>query len=250
MLSMEAKLADLVSRMKEFAGPNLESVILYGSAARGDFKEGHSDLNVLCVLRSVAARELTRVAPAVHWWCKDQNEPAPLFFTAEELRNSADVFSIELLDMQQSRRVLYGADVVENILVPMNLHRVQVEHDLRTLLLKLRQHFLLNGQKESELRAAAAKTSSSVFALLRHILIVFEQVPPAAASEVFARIAALTGADAEALAAAFKLRDHHAHANDIVRAYGEYLNALSVVISALHKQVPKHEWQRTGKASS
>jgi predicted nucleotidyltransferase len=128
MLSTEAKLTDLVSRMKEFAGENLESMILYGSAARGDFKEGHSDLNVLCVLRSVAVRELARVTPVVRWWSKDHNEPAPLFFTAEELRQSADVFSIELLDMQESRRVLFGADVVAGVLVPMNLHRVQVEH--------------------------------------------------------------------------------------------------------------------------
>ena len=80
MLSTEAKLTDLVSRMKEYAAENLESIILYGSAARGDHKEGHSDLNVLCVLRSVAARELTRVTPVVHWWCKDQNEPAPALF--------------------------------------------------------------------------------------------------------------------------------------------------------------------------
>jgi hypothetical protein len=250
MLSTEAKLTDLVSRMKEFAGENLESMILYGSAARGDFKEGHSDLNVLCVLRSIAARELARVTPVVHWWCKDQSEPAPLFFTAEELGKSADVFAIELLDMQDSRRVLYGADVVAGIAVPMNLHRVQVEHDLRTLLLKLRQHFLLTGQKESELRTAEAKSSSSVLALLRHTLIAFEEEPPATAPEVFARIAALTGADAEAFTAAFKLRDRHAHAEDIVRAYGQYLNALTVVISALDKIVPKHEWQRAGKAGS
>jgi hypothetical protein len=250
MLSTEAKLTDLVARMKEFAGENLESIILYGSAARGDFKEGHSDLNVLCVLRSVATRELTRVAPVVHWWCRDQNEPAPLFFTAEELRQSADVFSIELLDIQQSRRVLYGADVVAGIVVPMNLHRVQVEHDLRTLLLKLRQHFLLNGQKESELRAAAAKSSSSVFSLLRHALIAFGEEPPANAHEVFARIAALTGVDAEAFAAAFKLRAYHAPADDIVRAYGQYLNALTVVISGLDQRVPKREWQRADKAGS
>src|SRR5277367_318490 len=238
MLSTEAKLTDLVSRLKEFATENLESVILYGSAARGDFKEGHSDLNILCVLRSIAARELARVTPAVHWWCKNQNEPAPLFFTAEELRTSADVFSIELLDMQDSRRVLHGADVIEGIPVPMNLHRVEVEHDLRTLLLKLRQHFLLTGQKESELRAAEAKSSSSVLALLRHTLIAFEEDPPATAPEVFARIAALSGADSEAFTAAFKLRDRHAHAEDILRAYGQYLNALTVVISALDKIVP------------
>jgi predicted nucleotidyltransferase len=250
MLSTEAKLTDLVSRMKEFAGENLESMILYGSAARGDFKEGHSDLNVLCVLRSVAARELTRVTPVVRWWSKDHNEPAPLFFTAEELRQSADVFSIELLDMQESRRVLYGADVVAGIPVPMNLHRVQVEHDLRTLLLKLRQHFLLTGQKESELRTAEAKSSSSVLVLLRHALIAFDEEPPATAQEVFARIAALTGADAEAFIAAFKLRDRHAHVDDIVRTYGQYLNALTVVISALDKRVPKQEWHRAGQAGS
>jgi predicted nucleotidyltransferase len=250
MLSTEAKLTDLVSRMKEFAGENLESMILYGSAARGDFKEGHSDLNVLCVLRSVTARELTRVTPVVRWWSKDHSEPAPLFFTAEELRQSADVFSIELLDMQESRRVLFGADVVAGVPVPMNLHRVQVEHDLRTLLLKLRQHFLLTGQKESELRTAEAKSSSSVLALLRHTLIAFDEEPPATAPEVFARIAALTGADAEAFTAAFKLRDRHAHVDDIVRTYGQYLNALAVVVSALDKRVPKQEWHRAGQAGS
>ena len=175
MLSTEAKLTDLVSCMKEPAArESPESMILCGSAARGDFKEGHSDSKCLVrALFSVAARELARVTPVVHWWCKDQNEPAPLFFTAEELRQSADVFSIELLDMQESRRVLYGADIIAGIDVPMNLHRVQVEHDLRTLLLKLRQHLLLTGQKEHDLRVAAAKSSSSALALLRHTLIAF-----------------------------------------------------------------------------
>jgi predicted nucleotidyltransferase len=250
MLSTEAKLTDLVCRLLQEKKKNLESMILYGSAARGDFKEGHSDLNVLCVLRSVAARELTRVTPVVHWWSKDHNEPAPLFFTAEELRQSADVFSIELLDMQKSRRVLYGPDVVAGVPVPMNLHRVQVEHDLRTLLLKLRQHFLLTGQKESELRTAEAKSSSSVLALLRHTLIAFDEEPPATAQEVFARIAALTGADPEAFTVAFKLRDRHTHVDDIVRTYGQYLNALTVVVSALDKRVPKQEWHRAGQAGS
>ena len=250
MLSMEAKLTELVSRMKELGAENLESMILYGSAARGDFHERHSDLNVMCTLRSVAARELARVAPVVHWWCKDQSEPAPLFFTTEELRESADVFSIELLDMQQSRRVLYGADVVAGISVPMNLHRVQVEHDLRTLLLKLRQHFLRAAGKESELRAVETKSISSVLALLRHTLIAFGEEPPANPYEIFARIAATTGADAEAFAMAFKLRHSETHGYEITRAYDRYLNALSVVVSALHARVPKGEWQRTAKAGS
>src|ERR1700722_5211309 len=251
MLSTETKLADLVSRMKEFAGENLESLILYGSAARGDFKEGHSDLNVLCVLRSVAARELTRVTPVVHWWSKDHNEPAPLFFTAEELRQSADVFSIELLDMQHSHRVLYGSDVVAGIHVPMNLHRVQVEHELRTLLLKLRQHLLREAGNRQELEAALAKSASSTVTLLRHTLIAFNELPPSARGEIFARIAALTGAPASAFDAVWRLREVKRPEEDtLLPMYDGYLAALEKVIAALDQHLPKHQWQRSGKASS
>lgn len=246
MQSNDEKLAELVRRLKEYAAENLESVVLYGSAARGDFHESHSDLNVLCVLRSLSARELSRVSPAVRWWCKDQHEPPPLFLSAEDLRVSADVFSIELLDMQQNRRVLYGSDVIAPISVPMNLHRIQVEHDLRTLLLKLRQHFLLAELNEAALRTAAADSSSSVLALLRHTLIDFDEKPPASPDEVFARIAALTGADASAFAAIYRLRDRHVHHEDLPRAYSQYINALSVVISALDKRIPKSHWQRAG----
>jgi hypothetical protein len=250
MLSSEAKLTEFVNRMKEFAGDNVESIILYGSAARGDFHAGHSDLNLLCVLRSLAPRELARVSPAVHWWCHDQRETPPLFFTTEELRQSADVFPIELLDMQRSHRVLFGADVVAGIHVPLNLHRIQVEHDLRTLLLKLRQHFLFSHQNEQDLRAAAAKSASSALVLFRHTLIAFDEKPPAAPHDVFARMAALTGADASAFAAAFQLRDQHAHAHDLSNIYGRYVDALSVVISGLDKRIPKQEWQRAGSSGS
>src|SRR4029077_9111370 len=102
MVEVHEVLKNLVERLHDAAPENLESVILYGSAARGDFHEAHSDLNVLCLLRSLRAAELTRVSPVVKWWTTAQHQPAPLFFTAEELRQSSDVFAIELLDMQKN----------------------------------------------------------------------------------------------------------------------------------------------------
>src|SRR5258708_16215163 len=110
MLSTETKLAELVRRLKEFAATNLECVILFGSAARGDFHEGHSDLNVVCFLRSLSVEELGRLAPVVKWWCVEQREPAPLFFTEDELKHAADVFPLEFLHIQHGRRVLYEPD--------------------------------------------------------------------------------------------------------------------------------------------
>ena len=53
------------------------------------------------------------------------------------------MFAIELLDIQATHQTLSGDDVVSAHHVPMNLHRVEVEHELRTTLLRLRQHLLL-----------------------------------------------------------------------------------------------------------
>lgn len=250
MLSAEDKLTELVNRLKELGRENLQSVILYGSAGRGESHGKFADLNVLCTLRSVSVSELARLAPVVLWWVKDQREPAPLFFTAEELRQSADVFAIELLDMQRGHRVLFGPDVIASIAVPMNLHRVQVEHDLRTLLLKLRQHFLHAGGNESELKSVMAKSISSAMVLLRHALIAFGEEPPVAPREVFARIAVLTGAEAEPFETQLEIRDLGKHVDEVSRLYGRYLDSLAKVTSALDTILPKKEWQRVHKTNS
>lgn len=246
MPSMDGKLEELVKKLQEAAGANLVSVILYGSAARGDYRETYSDLNVLCTMGSLGAEELRRVAPAVKWWCTEKREPAPLFFSSEELQRSSDIFPIELLDMQESHRVLYGSDVVAGISVPMNLHRLQVERDLRVILLKLRRHFLHETKNQKELARVFAKSAAGMLTLLRHTLIAFDEKPPAGAREVFARIATITGADAKAFEAAVEYRETGKLRGDVFAIYGAYLQALETAIRALDQQIPKREWRRAG----
>src|ERR1700730_5284472 len=185
---MEGKLTELVSRLKEAAGKNLESVVLYGSAARSDFHPGISDLNVLCTLVSMDLGELQLLSPVVRWWTHEMKEPAPVFFLTEELRRSTDVFAIESLDMKKSRRVLFGKDPVADLEIPMNLHRVELEHELRLLLLKLRQHVLHTGRNELEMTAVLKKTISGTKAPLRHTLLAIGQGPPAPAKQPFVRM--------------------------------------------------------------
>lgn len=253
MLSMEAKLNEFVHRLKEAASSNLESVILYGSAARGDFHPEHSDLNLLCVLRSLAVEELARVAPVVHWWSGEQKEPPPLFFTNEELVQSADVFSIEMRDMQDSRKVLFGSDPIAAIPVPTNLHRVQVEHELRTVVLKLRSAYFRAPNDEHALTPVLRKSFSGVLVLLRHVIIAFGSEPPSAARDIIERAAVLTQSNAAAFENIMRLReqnDAYGVHLDIAHIYGAYLVALENVVSALHKHLPKSEWQRTKQAHS
>jgi len=80
MLSTDTKLTELVNRLKEFAVTNLECIILFGSAARGDFQPGLSDINVACILKSLSVEELGRLAGVVKWWCVEQNELRPFSY--------------------------------------------------------------------------------------------------------------------------------------------------------------------------
>jgi hypothetical protein len=248
MRSMDTKLTEFVKRLQDAVATNLESVILYGSAARGDFHEDHSDLNVLCVLGSLAVEELGRVSAVARWWHVEQEEPVPLFFTKEELRQSAGIFPIEILDMQDSRRVLYGGDVIENLEVPMNLHRVQLERDLRTVILKLRQHYLRAPGNAKELGPVMRKSFSAVLVLLRHVVIAFGEEPPDQPREIVARAAAFTKSNAAAFDPILKLREKSDLPGEIIPAYGAYLAALEVIIRALDQQMPKEEWRRQKSA--
>src|ERR1051326_3096492 len=113
----EKKLNELVKRAREAAGENLQAVILFGSAASGDYDPQFSDLNVFCARRDTLAGSLRAFAPVAQWWAK-QKLPPPLVMTRAEMENASDVFAIELLDMQQHHRVLFGDDVLQGLQVP------------------------------------------------------------------------------------------------------------------------------------
>lgn len=188
MDSAEEILNDLVNRLIHSAGKNLDSVILFGSGARTAPADAVSDLNVLCILKSAAVSDLADIAPVVAWWTGEKRQPAPLFFTNDELKNSADVFAIEFLDMHRHHRILFGGDPIASLHVPMNLHRVQVEHDLRTTILRLRRLFLTNSADSKALASALGGSFSSVRTILRHALITIGEPAPNSDEEVFARV--------------------------------------------------------------
>lgn len=243
---MHELLKNFVERLHEAAKTNLESVIVYGAGAQLGASATPTGLHLLCTLHSLSVAELGRVAPVVRWWTESHQQPPPLFFTSEELSRSADVFSIELLDIQGSHRVLYGSDVIANISVPMNLHRIQVEYEFRTTLLKLRQHFLLHPEDSAELQQVLRKSFPTVLTLLRHTLMVFERPVPSDPREICAQVAVVTGADAKFLQTGLQWRETEQPEGALLPAYGAYLAALEKVISALDHQVPKHQWQRAG----
>lgn len=161
---------EFVNRIRAAAGENVLSVILYGSAAEGEFHSEYSDLNLLCVLRDASFPSIMKISDVIDWWRKKKLHP-PLILTLRDLMTSADVFSIEFIDMKQRYRVLFGDDVLQKMQVPMVLHRFQLEYELREKLLLLRQHLVLAGNNEKELWETMLHSLSSFTTLFRHVLL-------------------------------------------------------------------------------
>jgi nucleotidyltransferase-like protein len=231
----ETKIEEFVKRARAAAGENLQSVILYGSAASGHYDPGFSDLNFFCVLRDTSFDKLSGLAPLVRWW-QGQKQPPPMIMTRTELESTTDVFTIELLDMKRHHRVLFGDDVLQGLDVPMRFHRVQVEYELREKLILLRQGALL-ATKEEHLWELLLQSATSFVTLFRHALIALGQDAPDNNREVVRQLSKLVGFDSTALEQVLDVRSRKAERKkaEVYAIAAKYLAAIEQVTSAVDK---------------
>jgi hypothetical protein len=234
----EEDLTELVTRMKDAAGDNLLSVILYGSAATEEFRPGHSDLNVLCVMRRVARGELASLHPPSAWWTK-KGHPAPLYFTLRELQNSADIFAIELLDIKAAHRILYGEDFTAAIDIPMNLHRLQVERELRNNTVRLRQHYVRHPGDSRRTLELMTSSISTFAALFRHALIALGDEASSTKRNAVDRLASVLGFDPAPFHTILEIREGRKRQRDVdvQVTFDAYLDRVSGVAAEMDRRL-------------
>jgi hypothetical protein len=231
----EKQIDEFVNRIKRAAGANLQSVILYGSAAAGEFHPEFSNLNLLCILRETSFSNLSAIAPAVEWW-RRQKHPAPLVLTQKELERSADVFSIELLDMQQHHRVLFGdANLLAGLRIPMHRHRAQVEYELRQKLILLRERLLEaagNDRAHWELLLGSVSAFATLF---RHALLAMGDTSPHSKREAIQILATRVPFEPSAFLQLLDIREHKADRKqfDVKDVFTRYLAAVQQVTATV-----------------
>lgn len=167
----------LTQFIQQALGDQLLAVVLYGSSASGDYIEGQSDYNMLLLAKEWRSCDLDAMRDPLKKWLEIGN-PAPLCFTQERFKAAADVFPMEMLDISESHRVLYGDDPVKNIEVDLSHLRHQVEFELRSKLLKLRQAYLQLRKPEKDLHQLLVNTLSSFQAVCRGALRLFSNEIP------------------------------------------------------------------------
>jgi predicted nucleotidyltransferase len=234
----EKQISDFVAQLRAAAGANFESAVLYGSAVSGEYDPDYSNVNLLVILKDTSLAKLLAIAPAVSKWTA-QKRHAPLLITREELERSADVFSIELLDMQQQHRVLHGPDPVASLQIPRHLHRAQLEYELREKLILLRQRLLTEFKDSKRTWDLLLRSLPAFTTLFRHALIAQGQPVPATRRESVTSLAALLAFDASPFEHLLDIREHRADRRQfqVQDIAARYLAAVEQVTAAVDKML-------------
>ena len=211
---MEDLLEQLKEKLQRAAGANLKAIVLYGSAVTGEYQKQHSDLNILCLLERAGTAELESLHDVVAWWKRKGFQP-PQVFTLAELRASADIFAIELLDMKASHRMIYGEDFFAALDVPTKLHKLQVERELRTNVVRLRQGILSVPPKDRVVVSLMDTTVSAFVTLFRHALLAFGEPAPESKRQVVEDAARLVGCSPRAFLEILDVREGKRKASDV-----------------------------------
>lgn len=238
-------LQQLSTKMQQAFGSRLVSVILYGSGASESNDDSFSDLNVLAVLKQLTPRELEDGEPVVRWW-RGLNHPPPLFLSEEETSHSTDSFPIEFRDMQDRRKVLYGLDVIADLHIDTSNYRVQVEHDLRSKMIRLRQHAAHVLSEPEKLLTLCLNSVSTFCVLGRHALLVAGYTVPPERRTVIAKLADVLRADMSPLLKLVELRGQKENqpaisrkdAKDLFAGYLECVRKMVEFVDRLEASTP------------
>jgi hypothetical protein len=190
MVSDSTKLDQLLQELRAAHRDNLTSIVLYGSAAADGPVNRRSDHNLLIVLNRITTSDLHAAHDALREWHK-LGQPTPVYFTAAELQDAADVFPIEFLQMEKARKILFGSDPFKFVQISQANLRHQTEYELRTSLIRLRRLYIPAAASAERLSNLMTDSLASFAALFRAVLILKGQEPPVSKKDSVLSIARL-----------------------------------------------------------
>jgi hypothetical protein len=234
---IQEQFRDLIDDLKATHGANLASVILYGSAAAGDFIAHSSDYNLLIALKKITPGDLRAAQAPMREW-RRMGHPVPVYFTVSELTDAADVFPIEFYQMENARVVLYGDDVLAGLEISDDNLRHQTEYELRSKLIQLRRHYIPASTSAEKLTGLMADSLSSFIALFRAVLLLRGIKTAVTKPEILAAMAEHLKIDRSVFGQIMDLRGKDAAKLDEIKAnelFARYMEQIELVIDAVDK---------------
>jgi predicted nucleotidyltransferase len=219
-----------VERMTDLYGPSLHAMLLYGSAVRGDYLPGRSNLNLLVLVAKVDV-SLLQTYTKIHKRFKKEQIPVPLFLTEEELRGSASIFPLEYTDMAAFHHVLMGHDPFVGLVIDTSHLSMQCEQEVRGNLLRLRQRLVEGAATMEAMGILLPLSLTALLACLRALFHELHIPVPRTTDSMLNDLPSALGIDAAVLQEVWNLKRGLISPGpaEFPRLFERYLSMLEVV---------------------
>lgn len=178
---LQALQADLVRLL----GDNLVALLAFGSAARGEFREGTSDVDLVVVLREATPAALEAMANPLQV-ARNASRIEAMVLVADEIGRSADVFPLFYDDLRSSHVVLHGQDPFATLTIADHHRRLRVEQELREASIRLRRAVIDASGARPQLVGAIERKIKQIRGPMRALLTLHGQTVGVALPEVMA----------------------------------------------------------------
>lgn len=158
---------DFVKGLKSIYDDGLVSVMLYGSAASGEYSGANSNINLAIVLKDFSLANVAKASELVNKY--KFRSIKPIFLTEKYIASSVDVFPLEFLDMKENNIALYGKDVLSGISIDVKNLRFQCEQEIKSKLINIKTAYL-SCRTASDRKKLLLKFFTSSLHILKNIL--------------------------------------------------------------------------------
>lgn len=135
---VRARLTELASTLGSQLGDNLVALLVFGSAVRGGWREGTSDVDLVLVLKDPKREALLAVANTLTV-ARTAFRFEAVILGVEEIPRAADVFPLFYDDIQSCHVVLAGKDPFAELAISDQFRRLRIEQELREEQIRLRR---------------------------------------------------------------------------------------------------------------
>jgi hypothetical protein len=232
----QATLDRVVSILTKTLGANLHSLVLYGSAVRGNLVPKVSDVNLLILLEESTPDAHAAIADAIRGPVRIE----PFILGRALLARSLQAFAIKFLSIQRNYRVLHGSDPFAALAVDEALARFLCEQAVRNLRLRSTRAFVVFGSDRVRYSKFLTRSTSALFTDLAEALRRVGTDVPRAYEERIPLIEKTFGADASVLRELLKLRASGGAlpADDVRRVHDGLFRLLDAAVRWMEGQWP------------
>ena len=147
------KLTDLKDGLERALGEHLVGLLVHGSAVRGGYREGLSDIDVIVVVNDASREKLDAISNSLQL-ARYSARIEAMILTESEIGRAADVFPLLYDDIQRCNVVLAGSDPFAGLTISNKNRRLRIEQELREAQIRLRRA-VVDGMTSSEALAGA-----------------------------------------------------------------------------------------------